>query len=167
MWHLSREKSPAIGGAIRHHRLFSSQQPIVCRTVVTLDPLQMETMGQQVYDISNLQRARLRTSRDISIAVAFKSRRETVTGGKQTRPMQASGLSPWDERCLLLPLASWESSTSRRVTFQEMRQRSTILFWRGFPSRRRTTLVFVSTPHRRMPPPPDKDIWLSSWLSLV
>lgn len=49
--------------------------------MVTLDPLQMATMGQQVYDISGMPVARLRTPENALLSLSYKSfrrGRETV-----------------------------------------------------------------------------------------
>jgi hypothetical protein len=40
--------------------------------MVTLDPSQMETMGQQVYDISGVQAAKLRTPRNVLLSMVYK-----------------------------------------------------------------------------------------------
>ncbi|KIM41281.1 hypothetical protein M413DRAFT_445319 [Hebeloma cylindrosporum] len=57
-----------MGLATRHRRSFSSQQPTrrpagrrPARKVVTLDPLQFSTMGQQVYDLSGFGSPNLHT----------------------------------------------------------------------------------------------------------
>ena len=53
--------------------------------MVTVDPLQMETMGQQVYDISGVRVAKLRTPGNVLLSVPYKNR-QRGSGGSVGMP---------------------------------------------------------------------------------
>ncbi|KIM41232.1 hypothetical protein M413DRAFT_445270 [Hebeloma cylindrosporum] len=83
IWNASLGRISAIGGAVRPHRLFSAQQSTLPhskktlphhRRLLTLDPLETETMGQEIYDISGLRVAALRTPRNALLSLQYKSR---------------------------------------------------------------------------------------------
>ncbi|KIM36316.1 hypothetical protein M413DRAFT_449202 [Hebeloma cylindrosporum] len=73
-----------MGGVFRQHRLFSesSQRPIprrsrgrAIRTLVTLDPLQISAMGQEVYDISDVRVVTLRTPGKAVLRLEYQTQR--------------------------------------------------------------------------------------------